>query len=198
MFSRYRVHPVDEYPSRLLSALRRAAPDGVRDPTVVVLTPGVHNAAYFEHVLLARLMGVQLVEGSDLVVVGNNVFVRTTQGERPVHVIYRRVDDEWIDPLHFRPESVVGVAGLVNAARAKTVTLANGIGNGVADDKLIYTYVPELIRYYLGAEPLLDNVESYRLEDPECLAEVTESPRALRDQTGRRIGWQGHRHRTSE
>ncbi len=173
LFSRYRVHPVDEYPNRLLSALIRAAPDGVRDPTVVVLTPGVHNAAYFEHVLLARLMGVQLVEGSDLVVVGNNVFVRTTQGERPVHVIYRRVDDEWIDPLHFRPESVVGVAGLVNAARAKTVTLANGIGNGVADDKLIYTYVPELIRYYLGAEPLLDNVESYRLEDPECLAEVT-------------------------
>jgi uncharacterized circularly permuted ATP-grasp superfamily protein len=173
LFSRYRVHPVDEYPSRLLRALRRAAPDEVRDPTVVVLTPGVHNAAYFEHVLLARLMGVQLVEGSDLVVVGNNVFVRTTQGERPVHVIYRRVDDEWIDPLHFRPESVVGVAGLVNAARAKTVALANGIGNGVADDKLIYTYVPDLIRYYLGAEPLLDNIESYRLEDPECLAEVT-------------------------
>jgi uncharacterized circularly permuted ATP-grasp superfamily protein len=141
---------------------------------VVVLTPGVHNAAYFEHVLLARLMGVELVEGSDLVVVGNKVNMRTTQGERPVHVIYRRVDDEWLDPLNFRPDSVVGVAGLVNAARAKTVTIANAIGNGVADDKLIYTYVPDLIRYFLDEEPLLENVESYRLDDAESLHEVLE------------------------
>jgi uncharacterized circularly permuted ATP-grasp superfamily protein len=172
LFSQYRVHPVDEYPGRLLRALRHSAPEGVHDPTVVVLTPGVHNAAYFEHVLLARLMGVELVEGSDLVVIGNNLFMRTTQGERPVHVVYRRVDDEWIDPLHFRPDSVVGVAGLVNAVRAKTVSMANAIGNGVADDKLIYTYVPELIRYYLHEEPLLDNVETYRLDDPECLHEI--------------------------
>jgi uncharacterized circularly permuted ATP-grasp superfamily protein len=172
LFSQYRVHPVDEYPGRLLRALRRSAPEGVSDPTVVVLTPGVHNAAYFEHVLLARLMGVELVEGSDLVVVGNNLFMRTTRGERPVHVVYRRVDDEWIDPLHFRPDSVVGVAGLVNAVRAKTVSMANAIGNGVADDKLIYTYVPELIRYYLNEEPLLENVESYRLEDPEKMHEI--------------------------
>ncbi len=172
LFTNYRVHPVDEYPARLLRALHLSAPEGVRDPTVVVLTPGVHNAAYFEHVLLARLMGVELVEGSDLVVVANKVNMRTTQGERPVHVIYRRVDDEWLDPLHFRPDSVVGVAGLVNAARAKTVTIANAIGNGVADDKLIYTYVPELIRYFLNEEPLLENVESYRLDDVESLHEV--------------------------
>jgi uncharacterized circularly permuted ATP-grasp superfamily protein len=171
-FSHYRVHPVDEYPDRLLRALRRSAPEGVRNPTIVVLTPGVHNSAYFEHVLLARLMGVELVEGSDLVVLDNNVYMRTTQGERPVHVIYRRVDDEWLDPLQFRPESLVGVAGLVNAARAKTVTVANAIGNGVADDKLLYTYVPDLIRYYLNEEPLLDNVESFRLGDPEALHEV--------------------------
>lgn len=174
LFSQYRVHPVDEYPGRLLHALRQSAPDGVRDPNVVVLTPGVHNAAYFEHVLLARLMGVELVEGSDLVVIGNNLLMRTTQGERPVHVVYRRVDDEWIDPLQFRPDSVVGVAGLINAVRAKTVSMANAIGNGVADDKLVYTYVPELIRYYLNEEPLLENVETYRLEDPECLHEILE------------------------
>ena len=174
LFSHYRVHPVDEYPARLLRALRHSAPEGVRNPTVVVLTPGVHNAAYFEHVLLARLMGIELVEGSDLVVVGNNVHMRTTQGERPVHVIYRRVDDEWLDPLHFRPDSIVGVAGLVNAARAKTVTIANAIGNGVADDKLVYTYVPDIIPYYLNEEPLLQNVESYRLEEPDTLHHVLE------------------------
>jgi len=174
LFTNYRVHPVDEYPARLLRALRLSAPEGVHDPTVVVLTPGVHNAAYFEHVLLARLMGVELVEGSDLVVVGNKVNMRTTQGERPVHVVYRRVDDEWLDPLHFRPDSVVGVAGLVNAARAKTVTIANAIGNGVADDKLIYTYVPDLIRYFLNEEPLLANVESYRLDEVAALHEVLE------------------------
>ena len=172
LFTHYRVHPVDEYPARLLRALRMAAPEGVRDPTVVVLTPGVHNAAYFEHVLLARLMGIELVEGSDLKVVGNSVLMRTTRGERPVHVIYRRVDDEWLDPLHFRPNSMVGVAGVVNAGRANTVTIANAIGNGVADDKLIYTYVPELIRYFLHEEPLLENVESYRLDEPEILNEV--------------------------
>lgn len=174
LFTNYRVHPVDEYPARLLRALRLSAPEGVRDPTVVVLTPGVHNAAYFEHVLLARLMGVELVEGSDLIVVGNKVHMRTTQGERPVHVIYRRVDDEWLDPLHFRPDSVVGVAGLVNAARAKTVTIANAIGNGVADDNLIYTYVPDLIRYFLHEEPILQNIESYRLDEAESMHEVLE------------------------
>ena len=120
-------------------------------------------------------MGVELVEGSDLVVLGNNVVMKTTQGERPVHVIYRRVDDEWLDPLHFRPDSILGVAGLVNAARANTVTIANAVGNGVADDKMVYTYVPDLIRYYLGEEPRLDNVESYRLGERDVLHDVLEN-----------------------
>jgi uncharacterized circularly permuted ATP-grasp superfamily protein len=169
LFSDQKIHHVDEYPSRLLAALRAASPRGVADPFVVVLTPGVHNAAYFEHTLLARLMGAELVEGRDLFCSGNRVYVHTTHGRRPVDVIYRRVDDDWLDPLHFRPESLLGCPGLVNAARRGTVTIANGIGNGVADDKLIYTYMPDLIRYYLGEEPILENVESYRLDDPDVL-----------------------------
>lgn len=164
LFGDYRVQPVDEYPSRLLRALGAAAPSSIEDPVIVVLSPGVHNAAYFEHVLLARMMGVELVEGPDLVCRSNFVFMRTTQGERPVHVIYRRIDDEWLDPLQFRPDSIIGVAGLTNAARAGNVALANNLGNGVADDKLLYSYVPDLIRFYLHEEPLLDNVETYRLE----------------------------------
>jgi uncharacterized circularly permuted ATP-grasp superfamily protein len=137
---------------------------------VVVLTPGVGNAAYFEHTLLARLMGVELVEGRDLFCTANRVFMHTTQGRRPVDVIYRRVGDDFLDPLHFRPDSVIGCAGVLNAAREGNVTIANAVGNGVADDKLLYTYVPDLIRYYLSEEPLLQNVESYRLDDPEVLA----------------------------
>jgi uncharacterized circularly permuted ATP-grasp superfamily protein len=172
LFAEQRVREVDEYPSRLLGALRAAAPHGVVDPFVVVLTPGVHNAAYFEHTLLARLMGVELVEGRDLFCWRNRVYVHTTHGRRPVDVIYRRVDDDWLDPMHFRPDSLLGCPGLINAARAGNVTVANGIGNGVADDKLIYTYLPDLIRYYLGEEPLLENVESYRLDDPDVLAWV--------------------------
>ena len=171
LFSEYSVHPVDEYPSRLLAALRSAAPQ-VTEPVVVVLTPGVHNAAYFEHVLLARMMGAELVEGSDLICRSNKVFMRTTHGERQVHSIYRRVDDEWLDPLHFRFDSMVGVPGLVNAARAGNVAIANALGNGVADDKLVYTYVPSFISYYLGEQPLLENVETYRLEDAEIRGEV--------------------------
>jgi uncharacterized circularly permuted ATP-grasp superfamily protein len=169
LFAEHRIHQVDEYPSRLLGALRAAAPDGVVDPFVVVLTPGVHNAAYFEHTLLARLMGVELVEGRDLFCYRNRVYVHTTGGRRPVDVIYRRVDDDWLDPLHFRPDSLLGCPGLINAARAGNVTIANAVGNGVADDKLIYMYVPDLIRYYLGEEPLLENVESFRLDDAETL-----------------------------
>src|SRR5258705_3475266 len=172
VFADARVRPVDDYPVRLLAALRAAAPDGVTDPCVVVLTPGVYNAAYFEHALLARLMGVELVEGRDLVCSGTRVRMRTTQGERPVHVVYRRVDDEYLDPLHFRPDSFIGCPGIVNAARAGHVTLANAIGNGVADDKLLYTYVPELIRYYLHEEPILSNVETHRLDDPDVLNHV--------------------------
>jgi uncharacterized circularly permuted ATP-grasp superfamily protein len=169
LFADHRIHQVDEYPSRLLGALRAAAPHGVVDPFVVVLTPGVHNAAYFEHTLLARLMGVELVEGRDLFCYRNRVYVHTTHGRRPVDVIYRRVDDDWLDPLHFRPGSLLGCPGLINAARAGNVAIANAVGNGVADDKLIYTYLPDLIRYYLGEEPVLDNVESYRLDDPDVL-----------------------------
>jgi len=172
LFTEQHVNPVDEYPARLLAALRAAAPPHADDPVVVLLTPGVYNAAYFEHTLLARLMGVELVEGRDLVCTDNKVFVHTTQGSKPVDVIYRRVDDEYLDPLHFRPDSVIGCPGLLNAARAGSVTIANAVGNGVADDKLLYTYVPDLIRYYLGEAPVLPNVESYRLDDPDTLAWV--------------------------
>ncbi|NAZ88275.1 circularly permuted type 2 ATP-grasp protein, partial [Kineococcus indalonis] len=162
----HRVHPVADYPQTLLAALRASAPAGVDDPTVVVLTPGVYNSAYFEHSLLARAMGVELVEGRDLVCRGNRVHMRTTAGERRVDVVYRRVDDEFLDPVHFRRDSVLGVAGILNAARAGGVSIANAVGNGVADDKLVYTYVPDLTRYYLGEEPVLGNVPTYRFEIP--------------------------------
>ncbi len=169
LLAAHRVRPVAEYPSRLLSALRAAAPAGVNDPTVVVLTPGIYNSAYFEHSLLARSMGVQLVEGRDLTCRDGEVSMRTTAGVQRVDVLYRRVDDEFLDPLHFRTDSVVGCPGLVNAARSGTVTIANAVGNGVADDKLIYTYVPELIDYYLGEKTVLPNVDTYRLDDPGVL-----------------------------
>ncbi|WP_030257028.1 MULTISPECIES: circularly permuted type 2 ATP-grasp protein [Streptomyces] len=172
LFAEQPVRPVDEYPQRLLAALKACAPDGVTDPVVAVLTPGVANAAYFEHALLARLMGVQLVEGRDLVCSGNRVRMRTTRGETPVHVIYRRLDDDFLDPLHFRPDSLIGVPGIMSAAHAGNVTLANAVGNGIADDKLLYTYVPDLIRYYLAEEPLLPNVETIRPEEPGRLEEV--------------------------
>ena len=138
LFASHRVRPVADYPARLLEVLRATAPTGVADPTVVVLTPGVHNAAYFEHSFLAGQMGVELVEGRDLVCRDNHVFMRTTAGEEPVHVVYRRVDDEYLDPVHFRADSMLGCAGLVNAARAGNVAIANFVGNGVADDKAIY------------------------------------------------------------
>jgi uncharacterized circularly permuted ATP-grasp superfamily protein len=163
----HRLRPVSGYPLRLREALLAAAPAGVIDATVVVLTPGAHNSAYFEHSLLARLMGVELVEGRDLHCRGDEVFMRTTAGEQQVHVVYRRVDDDFLDPLHFRADSVVGCAGLLNAARAGNVTIANAVGNGIADDKLTYTWVPEMVRYYLDEKPLLRNVETYRLEDPD-------------------------------
>ncbi|GAB7191387.1 circularly permuted type 2 ATP-grasp protein [Kineococcus sp. NUM-3379] len=171
-FASHRIRPVRSYPQRLLEALRAAAPAGVVDPTVVVLTPGVHNSAYFEHSLLARSMGVELVEGRDLLCRGERVLMRTTAGERRVDVVYRRVDDDFLDPLHFRKDSVVGCAGLLNVARAGNVTIANAVGNGVADDKLLHTYVPDLVRYFLGEEPVLANVETLRLEDPAAREEA--------------------------
>src|SRR5918993_2871449 len=172
LFVSMRVRPVGDYPHKLLSALRASAPDGVDDPTVVVLTPGVYNSAYFEHTLLARLMGVELVEGRDLLCVGGKVFMRTTRGPKRVDVIYRRVDDEFLDPLQFRADSMLGAPGLMLAARLGNVTIANAVGNGVADDKLLYTYVPDLIRYYLREEPVLANVDTWRLGDLESRTEV--------------------------
>jgi uncharacterized circularly permuted ATP-grasp superfamily protein len=172
LLAEQRILPVDEYPKRLLAALRASAPERDGDPTVVVLTPGIHNPAYFEHALLARRMGVELVEGRDLTCRNNRLFMKTTNGEQPVHVVYRRVDDEFLDPLHGQPSSMIGVAGLLNTARAGSVTIANAVGNGIADDKLMYTYLPEIIDFYLDEEPILKNVETYRLDEAEVLAEI--------------------------
>ncbi|THG32512.1 circularly permuted type 2 ATP-grasp protein [Glaciibacter flavus] len=172
LFTSMSVRPVGDYPARLLHALRASAPESVDDPNIVVLTPGVYNSAYFEHTLLARSMGVELVEGRDLFCSGGRVWMRTTSGPTRVDVIYRRVDDEYIDPQQFRPDSVLGSPGMLLAARLGNVTIANAVGNGVADDKLVYTYVPDLIRYYLGEHPILPNVDTWRLEEPEALAEV--------------------------
>jgi uncharacterized circularly permuted ATP-grasp superfamily protein len=179
LFASHRVRAVANYPSRLLEVLRATAPTGVSDPTVVVLTPGVHNAAYFEHSFLAGQMGVELVEGRDLVCRDSHVFMHTTAGDEPVHVVYRRVDDEYLDPLHFRAESILGCAGLVNAARAGNVTIASFVGNGVADDKAIYPYVPAMIEYYLGEQPVLDNVETYDLANPDVRTWALERPDQL-------------------
>jgi uncharacterized circularly permuted ATP-grasp superfamily protein len=162
LFATHRVRAVGDYASHLLRALRNAAASNEADPTVVVLTPGVYNSAYFEHSLLARQMGVELVEGRDLFCRDNTVYMRTTEGERQVDVIYRRIDDEFLDPMHFKPDSVLGVAGILNAARAGNVVISSAVGNGVGDDKLVYTYVPTIIEYYLGEKPSLLNVDTFR------------------------------------
>lgn len=162
LFTSHRVRAVDDYASHLLRALRKSAATNEADPTVVVLTPGVANSAYFEHSLLARQMGVELVEGRDLFCRDNQVYMRTTEGERQVDVIYRRIDDTYLDPMQFRPDSVLGVAGLLNAARAGNVVISSAVGNGVGDDKLVYTYVPTIIEYYLGEKPIVANVDTYR------------------------------------
>jgi len=161
LFAGYPVRPVEGYIHELLRHLRWLAPNGVEDPTVVILTPGVNNSAYYEHLYLAKQMGIELVEGSDLVVDEDHVFMRTTRGLSPVHVIYRRIDDEWLDPIFGRQESLVGVAGLVNAYRAGNVAIANALGNGVADDKAVYALVPDIIKYYLDEDPILPNVPTY-------------------------------------
>ena len=173
LFAGEQVRPVDQYGSMLLAALQRVAPPAAGDsPTVVVLTPGIFNSAYFEHVFLATQMGVELVEGRDLVVEDHVVYMRTTRGLRRVDVIYRRIDDDFLDPVVFRPDSSLGVPGLMSAARAGNVTVANAVGNGVADDKAVYAYVPDMIRYYLGEEPLLANVPTYLLWDADQRNEV--------------------------
>ena len=155
------VRPVEDYAQELLKSLEFIAPAGVADPTVVVLTPGAYNSAYFEHTYLARQMGIEIVEGRDLFVRDMRVFMRTTKGPKPVHVIYRRLDDDFIDPTVFRKDSMLGVPGLVNAYRAGNVSLANSIGTGIADDKVIYYFVPRMIKYYLDQEPMLPNVPTY-------------------------------------
>jgi uncharacterized circularly permuted ATP-grasp superfamily protein len=164
-FQHHRVRPVDHYPQLLLAGLRSVAPSAEDEATVVVWTPGPMNSAYFEHAFLARQMGVELVEASDLVVRDDVLYMRTTAGLRRVHAVYRRLDDDFVDPLEFRPDSLLGVPGLVRAYRAGTVAIANALGTGVADDKAIYHYVPEMIRFYLGEEPILSNVKTYIMSD---------------------------------
>jgi len=165
LFGSYDVRPIDHYGQALLSTLLSLAPAGRPEPVIVLLTPGIYNSAYFEHAFLARQMGIELVEGRDLLVHDNIVYMRTTAGLRRIDVIYRRIDDDYLDPLAFEPDSTLGVPGLLNAYRAGNVALANAIGTGVADDKAIYAYVPSIIRYYLGEEPILQNVETYLLSD---------------------------------
>jgi len=167
LFSLHRVAPVAHYPDLLLESLRAVAPAGVNEPSVVVLTPGMYNSAYFEHAFLAQQMGVELVEGKDLFVKDGFVYMRTTQGPHRVDVIYRRVDDDFLDPLAFRSQTTLGCAGLLEVYRKGNITLANAIGTGVADDKSIYPYVPKMIEFYLGEKPLLQNVPTYLCRDPK-------------------------------
>ena len=172
VFSRVKVAPVAHYPDLLLDNLREVAPRSIDDPTVVVLTPGMYNSAYFEHAFLAQQMGVELVEGQDLFVENNTVYMRTTHGPKRVDVIYRRVDDDFLDPLSFRADSALGVPGLLSVYRAGRVTLANAIGTGIADDKATYLYVPDMIKFYLSEEPILSNVPTWQCAKPDELSHV--------------------------
>ncbi|MCC7264176.1 MAG: circularly permuted type 2 ATP-grasp protein [Candidatus Latescibacteria bacterium] len=174
VFEALKVRPVDDYPNRLLATLQSLAPEYVADPTVVLLTPGIYNSAYFEHSFLAQQMGIELVEGRDLVVLDGSVCMRTTQGFQRVDVIYRRIDDEFLDPLAFRPDSMLGVAGLMEVYKAGRVAIANAPGTGIADDKVVYAYVPKIIKYYLGEEALLPNVPTYGCWDDQERAYVLE------------------------
>jgi uncharacterized circularly permuted ATP-grasp superfamily protein len=175
LFSRYRVAPVENYPDELLATLKSIAPPTAPgDPTVVLLTPGVHNSAYYEHSFLADKLGVELVEGRDLAVKNDVVYMRTTEGMKRVDVIYRRIDDDFLDPLVFRADSALGVPGLLSAYQAGNVTLANAVGTGIADDKAVYSYMPEIVKFYLGEEPLLRNVPTWRCRETEHLGYVLE------------------------
>ena len=175
MFESIGVRPVDQYPHELLKMLQYIAPAGVAEPNVVVLTPGSANSAYFEHTYLARQMGIQIVEGRDLVVRDEHVFMRTTKGEQPVHVIYRRLDDDFLDPTVFRRDSMLGVPGLIHAYRAGNVSLANSIGTGIADDKVMYYFVPRMIKYYLDQEPIIRNVPTYLASEEADLKFILEN-----------------------
>ncbi len=180
LYGKHRVAPIESYPDDLVESLRSVAPRSTGgDPTVAVLTPGQFNSAYYEHSFLADKMGVDLVEGHDLFVRENQVFMRTTEGPRRVHIIYRRVDDEFLDPLAFKPDSMLGVPGIFNAYTSGNVTLANAVGTGAADDKAIYTYMPEIIKFYLSEEPILKNVPTYRCRDPKDLTYVLENMKDL-------------------
>jgi len=175
LFRQCGVRPIEDYAQALLATLRTLAPHGRSDPTIVLLTPGVYNSAYFEHTFLARQMGIELVEGRDLVVSDNYVWMRTTAGLRRVDVIYRRIDDDFIDALAFHKDSILGVPGLFNAYRAGNVTLCNALGTGIADDKALYAYVPKIIRYYLDQDPILDNVETFILTEDATRRHVIEN-----------------------
>jgi uncharacterized circularly permuted ATP-grasp superfamily protein len=175
LLSTHKVAPIEDYPDQLLETLRSVAPPNAPGvPTVALLTPGQFNSAYYEHSFLADKLGVELVEGCDLFVKNDVVYMRTTEGPRRIDVLYRRIDDDFLDPLAFRPDSALGVAGLMGAYQAGNVTLANAVGTGVADDKAMYTYIPEAIRFYLGEEPLLKNVPTWRCREPEAYAYVSE------------------------
>jgi uncharacterized circularly permuted ATP-grasp superfamily protein len=176
LFSRHRVAPVENYPDELLATLKSVAPDtAASDPTVVLLTPGLYNSAYFEHSFLADKLGVELVEGRDLFVTDEVVYMRTTEGPKRVDVIYRRIDDDFLDPLAFRPDSALGLPGLMSAYQAGNVTLANAVGTGIADDKAVYSYMPEILKFYLGEEPILKNVPTWRCREAEHLSYVLDN-----------------------
>ena len=175
LFSRHRIAPVENYPDELLATLRSVAPSAsTREPTVVLLSPGVYNSAYYEHSFLADKLGVELVEGRDLFVRDEIVYTRTTQGPRRVDVIYRRIDDDFLDPLTFRPDSALGVPGLMAAYQSGNVTLANAVGTGIADDKAVYSFMPDIIKFYSGDEPILKNVPTWRCREEDHLAYVLE------------------------
>ena len=176
LFSRSRVAPVQNYPRDLRRSLAAAAPPSdTSDPTIAILTPGIYNSAYFEHSFLADQMGVELVEATDLQVVDGRVAMRTTRGYKPIDVLYRRVDDEYLDPLNFNPDSVLGIPGIMDVYRAGGITIANAPGTGIADDKAIYSYMPEIVRFYTGETPLLPNVPTWRCSEPDALAYVLDN-----------------------
>src|SRR5215468_9381096 len=173
LFSRHRVAPVENYPDDLLATLTSVAPSSASsDPTVVLLTPGIYNSAYYEHSFLADKLGVELVEGRDVVVRGAFAYMRTTQGLKRIDVIYRRIDDDFLDPLAFRPDSALGIPGLMAAYQAGNLTLANAVGTGIADDKAVYSYMPQIVKFYLGQEPILKNVPTWRCRESEHLSYV--------------------------
>ncbi len=176
LFSRHRIAPVENYPDELLATLQSVAPhSAAAEPSVVLLTPGVYNSAYYEHSFLADKLGIELVEGRDLFVKGEEVFMRTTQGPKRVDVIYRRLDDDFLDPLAFRPDSALGVPGIMSAYQAGNVTLANAVGTGIADDKAVYSYMPEIVKFFLGEEPILKNVPTYRCREEKHLTYVLDN-----------------------